>query len=72
MSGNHGNHLAGSVAFMFHASCSKRMFMGLDGRPYRWDVLYDVVVVSTDDVKVVFAVNHSCSCPRTMGQKRRS
>ncbi|KAI9462956.1 hypothetical protein HD554DRAFT_2027397 [Boletus coccyginus] len=30
----------------------KRTFTGPDGRPYRWDMLFDVVVVSTDNVEV--------------------
>ena len=54
------------------ASCSKRTFTGPDDRPYRWDMLFDVVVVSTNDVKVGFALSRPCSCPGTTGQKRRS
>ena len=53
-------------------SCSKRTFTGPDDRPYRWDMLSDVVVVSTNDVKVGFALNRTYSCPGTTGQKRRS
>ena len=32
--------------------CSKRTFTGPDGLPYRWDMLSDVVVVSTECVKI--------------------
>ncbi|KAG6372793.1 hypothetical protein JVT61DRAFT_7195 [Boletus reticuloceps] len=41
-----GNHLAESVVLMFaqRAPLSKRTFKGPDGRPYRWDLQFRVVL----------------------------
>ncbi|KAG6375959.1 hypothetical protein JVT61DRAFT_2836 [Boletus reticuloceps] len=63
-----GNHLAESVVLMFaqRAPLSKWTFKEPDGRPYRWDLQFRVVVGTTDA-----RINHACSCFGTADQKRR-
>jgi len=50
----------------------KRTFTGPGGRPYRWDVLYDVVVLSRDDGSKTEVARYHRSSLGIVGPKKKA